>query len=219
MLATFDDEGDGPVSGVCNSASPAIAGRPIPSGSLAAFDGQTLAGQWELHLTDVARPDAGRLEEWCLLPTLLSSFCDTATGVPAAECASLNAFFTATDGWRWADHAGWFSAANVCQWRGVTCAGGHVSGLRLPGNGLNGALPPAIAGLPHLATLDLSGNAALRGPLPGGMTALALDLLWFNGTGLCAPPQPGFTAWLGGIDDLRVSGRTCGLMFIPLARR
>ncbi len=219
VRAIFDDEGDTPVAGVCNSAPPAVAGRPIPSGRLAVFDGAPVAGQWQLHVADFATPDSGRLVEWCLLPALVSSFCDTATGVPAAECASLNAFFTATDGWRWADHAGWFSAANVCQWRGVTCGGGHVTGLRLPGNGLVGALPPDIADLPQLQTLDLSGNAALRGPLPERMTGLALNLFWFNDTGLCAPPRPGFAAWLEGIDNLRASGRTCGLMFIPLARR
>lgn len=63
-------------------------------------------------------------------------------------------------------------------WRGVTCdAQGDITALSLPGCGLEGTLPAALAQLVQLKDLDLSGNA-LTGSIPqdwtvaGAFTAL-----------------------------------------------
>ncbi|MBK9758968.1 MAG: proprotein convertase P-domain-containing protein [Flavobacteriales bacterium] len=44
----------------------------IPSASLAAFNGQVLQGTWTLSVQDVAAPDVGTINSWCLIPTLSS---------------------------------------------------------------------------------------------------------------------------------------------------
>jgi len=217
--ALFDDEAGIPVDNACQPTPPAISGRLSPTEPLAAFDNGPLAGTWRLEVVDVAYLDTGRLQEWCLLPSLAMDMCDRVTDVPGAECAALDALFTATDGWNWDARAGWLDGTKACQWQGVSCAGGHVTALRLPDNGLTGPLPSAVGALSGLQALDLSGNVALTGPLPAALTALSLDQFYFNGTALCAPPDGDFTGWLNGIDDLRVSGNTCAQVFLPLTPR
>lgn len=215
----LDDEGDEPVATACSETPPAIGGALMPPEPLSAFDGQTLAGSWRLQVADQAPIDTGTLVEWCLLPSQVRSYCHTVTDVPAAECAVLESLFAATDGWRWGNRGGWLNNTQACQWHGVTCAGGHVTRLQLANNGLAGPLPAAMGRLERLQTLDLSGNAALTGPLPNTMTGLPLGRFWFNGTGLCAPAHGRFTDWLAGIDDLRGTGETCAQVFLPLMRR
>ena len=218
MDVTLDDEGNEPIGEACRNAVPGISGTLMPDEPLAAFDGGPIAGTWQLKVADVAFIDEGTLVEWCLRPSLATRFCDTVTDVPAAECAALEAVFTATDGWGWANHSGWLDGPQACQWRGVTCAGGHVTRLQLPDNDLTGTLPVAIAALSRLQQLDLSGNTALGGPLPTSLTALSLTRFWFDDTSLCAPALGGFAGWLMDIDDLRLSDRTCAQAFLPLAR-
>ncbi len=217
--ALFDDEADIPVGEACSSTPPAIGGRLSPTEPLAAFDNGPLAGTWRLSVEDLFFLRTGRLQAWCLLPSLAMDMCDRVTDISPAECAALDALFTATDGWNWANHAGWLDGTKACQWQGVSCTSGHVTALRLPGNDLTGPLPAAVGALSGLQALNLSGNAELSGPLPAALTALSLDQFYFNGTALCAPPGGGFTGWLNGIDDLRVSGNTCAQTFLPLTRR
>lgn len=73
-------------------------------------------------------------------------------------------------------------------WKGATCTGGAVTSLALPGLGLTGTLPPALAGLASLQSLDLSGNAFSGGiPQawlePAGFSQLASALLNANQLG------------------------------------
>ena len=217
--ALLDDEAGMRFGDTCNVTPPAISGRLSPATPLAVFDNQPLAGTWRLSVADLAYLRTGRLQAWCLLPSLAADFCDRVTDVPAAECAALDALFTATDGWRWTRHGGWFDSPQACQWQGVTCAAGHVSALRLPGNGLTGPLPAAVGALSQLRALDVSANAALAGPLPFALVTLPLNQFHFDGTGLCAPAGRDFTDWLAGIDDLKTSGVTCSQSFLPLLRR
>ena len=219
MDAILDDEADSSVTAECRGWSPAIGGAFIPQEPLGTFNGQTLTGTWRLQVDNIGTSDTGTLVEWCLLPSQATTFCRSVTDVPAAECTALESLFATTDGWRWGNRGGWLNNTQACQWHGVTCAGGHVTRLQLANNGLAGPLPAAIGGLPRLQTLDLSGNAALTGPLPNTMTALPLGRFWFNGTGLCAPAYDNFTDWLAGIDDLRGTGETCTRVFLPLTRR
>ena len=219
MAATLDDESGTTIAAACAATPPALSGFLRPEQPLRAFDGQPLAGTWQLQVADELPNDTGRLIEWCLLPSLATSWCASVTDVPAAECAALESIFVATDGWRWDNRAGWLDSTKACQWYGVTCAGGHVTALQLAGNELTGRLPAAVGGLTSLRSLDLSDNAALAGPLPNSLTALPLNRFWFDGTALCAPDYGRFGAWLAGIDDLRGTGETCGHLFLPLIRR
>lgn len=63
----YDTAGGGSVENQCSAVPPAIAGDRVPSpGLLAAFDGETLNGNWTLGITDAAAGDSGRLLNWCL---------------------------------------------------------------------------------------------------------------------------------------------------------
>lgn len=222
VAALFDDEGNVSIDNACipdSPVTPAVSGYPVPTQLLATFDGRWLAGEWQLSVADWAPQDIGTLVEWCLMPSLATHACSTISDVPAVECAALEAVFTAGDGWLWTENAGWLDDQQACRWHGVTCAGGHVTGLQLPGNGLSGQLPEAIGNLSRLATLDLSGNSALVGQLPDGLMALPLVRFWFDDTALCVPAHAAFAGWLSGIDDLMTSGRTCARSFVPLTKR
>ena len=80
--------------------------------------------------------------------------------------------------------------------------------LGIEGNDLTGPIPPELGNLTSLTELDFSGNSGLAGSLPIALTGLGrLQTLLAGGTDLCAPSNPDFQDWLGGIDRLRVA--TC----------
>lgn len=70
--ATMDDEATLPVEDQC-AAAPALGGFLIPQEPLSAFDGEDLAGEWTLNVSDNAGQDTGTLDEWCLFPTVPSA--------------------------------------------------------------------------------------------------------------------------------------------------
>ncbi|MCB8943212.1 MAG: proprotein convertase P-domain-containing protein [Ardenticatenaceae bacterium] len=75
MRAIVDDEAASAVETSCGTSNLALAGRyvggdPADNGLLTAFDGEDLAGEWELRVSDNAAGDSGTLQSWCLLPTL-----------------------------------------------------------------------------------------------------------------------------------------------------
>lgn len=81
--------------------------------------------------------------------------------------------------------------------------------LHLDHNELAGPVPPGFGAMSSLEELHLSHNAGMAGTLPGDLTALdQLDVLLAGGTGLCAPSDVGFQAWLEGIYKSRVA--SCG---------
>ncbi len=66
MQAYFNDEGNGPADCV----SPiAIEGNLTPETPLSAIDGELIASDWELIITDDAGGDNGVLNSWCLYIT------------------------------------------------------------------------------------------------------------------------------------------------------
>ena len=74
--------------------------------------------------------------------------------------------------------------------------------LRLGHNRLEGAVPARLAELTSLRELSLVNNPNLSGVLPASLTALRqLEALLAGGTALCAPPEPGFAAWLKGVPN------------------
>ena len=77
--------------------------------------------------------------------------------------------------------------------------------LFLDNNDLAGPLPPAFGRMSSLKRLGLTNNARMEGPLPHELTALVrLEAILAGGTQLCAPPDPGFQAWLARVHSRRV---------------
>ena len=85
----------------------------------------------------------------------------------------------------------------------------NLSELRLQDNSLAGPVPPELGGMTELRALVLTNNGGMSGALPRELTALGeLDALLAGGTDLCAPGDPTFLEWLGGVHKSRVA--SCG---------
>lgn len=93
--------------------------------------------------------------------------CRTVSGTTARECAALVALYNNTDGPNWKNRTNWlnFDANAPCNWYGVNCTDGHVSGLLLAANGLSGTIPYTIGHLSNVISLHLENNA-LVGKVP-----------------------------------------------------
>ena len=81
----------------------------------------------------------------------------------------------------------------------------NLESLLLDDNDLTGPVPPEFGGMSSLRRLSLTNNSGMSGALPAGLTALRLEALLAGGTDLCAPPDPGFQAWLEGVHRRRVA--------------
>ena len=76
--------------------------------------------------------------------------------------------------------------------------------LMLAGNPHTGMLPEEIGDMARLASLLLT-DSGLSGLLPATMTRLrGLSVLMLGGTGLCAPDDDDFRAWLNGVPKRRI---------------
>jgi len=121
---------------------------------------------------------------------------------------ALEALHRSTSGWR-AGH-NWLGGGSFCRWHGVGCEAGEVTSIDLGGGGLGGSLPPQLASLtslrtlnidesrlsgtlpaelgklPQLETLLLGGNPALSGTLPASLQSAGglLSVLDFSGSRL-----------------------------------
>ena len=81
-----------------------------------------------------------------------------------------------------------------------------VETLLLSNNSLTGSVPPEFAGMSSLQELSFTNNVAMSGPLPTALTALhQLGELQAAGTGLCAPADPDFLAWLERVHKRRIN--------------
>ncbi|GEM_PF-1892040 len=165
---------------------------------------------------------------WWIIPTAKAQTfsCSTVTEISAPECQALVALFNSTNGSAWRNNSGWLTTNAPCSWYGVTeCASGHVTGLDLQFNNLNGTLPAELGSLTSLQNLSLSSNnlvgalptqignlrnlhglglsfTALSGELPSSLTGLAqLQEFYFNNTNLCQPN--GLINWLNNIAGSR----------------
>ena len=141
---------------------------PLPIGSQAtAFEGTydrvTLLVA-HVHPTNTGR-GFGRF--------VLNSSWESASGLQGnfvRDLESLKALYDSTGGASWANRDGWsFAGAptpeELAMWHGVEIESGRVSGLRLNGNGLSGAIPDAIGDLSALQSLTLARDS-LRGAIP-----------------------------------------------------
>ncbi len=124
--------------------------------------------------------------------------------------AALTSFYNGTDGPNWYNRQNWLSRMPSGDWHGVsTDDNGLVTALNLADNNLNGSLPPILAILTELRSLNLSGNPSLTGPLPRSFLTLNIEVLHLTGTNLCVPADNEFQAWVRRITDAEVS--TCNV--------
>lgn len=67
---TADDEGNiADIENHCNGTDPWVSDSFVPTQALSAFDGEDLAGDWTLTVSDNAGGDTGTLNTWCIVPT------------------------------------------------------------------------------------------------------------------------------------------------------
>lgn len=117
----------------------------------------------------------------------------------AVDVAALETLYELNGGDGWTNRGGWFGGPVLEQWHGVTADSlGRVVALDLSRNGLAGRLHPVLARLEHMRELRIDGNA-LSGLLPLDLVRLPLTAFHYADTELCAPADPGFQAWLGGL--------------------
>ena len=118
----------------------------------------------------------------------------------------LSVIYDATGGPDWHNNVNWLSDLPTEQWYGVTTdSSGRVEGLELESNNLTGTLPGELGQLAMLRSLKLARNDQLTGPLPRELTGLDLETLLLEETGLCAPADDGFQAWLRGVSNSGVA--------------
>ena len=78
--------------------------------------------------------------------------------------------------------------------------------LDLSANRLSGALPQELGGLARLSGLVLNDNPRLAGPVPLSLGSLgSVGVFLAGGTGLCAPAEATFLAWLEGRPQRRLA--------------
>ena len=106
-----------------------------------------------------------RLDNVDPYPTDSNDTCYAVTEIPTAECENLLALYEQTNGHSWINKTGWKVTTHPCNWYGVSCRDGHVTGLTLHQNRLNGLMPPELGNLKNLEYLILWNNQ-LRGNIP-----------------------------------------------------
>ena len=132
-----------------------------------------------------------------------------------ADVAVLKSLYELASGSAWTESAGWLGDGGVEEWHGVSADSlGKVTELDLTGNGLAGRLPLNMGDLSRMTELRIGGNAELSGRLPPSLTSLSLRVLHYSETGLCAPGDTSFQAWLNAISSHAGTGE-CG----PLSDR
>ncbi len=139
--------------------------------------------------------------------------CSAVRDVTLQECQALVALYTSTGGSSWRTKTNWLTANTVCTWYGVSCSLGHVRGLTLTNNGLQGTLPSELGNLTSMQTLYLNNNAGLTGSLPSTLTSVPLTTFSYAGTGLCAPAGAAFQNWLRTVRTVSGTGLTCGVTY------
>jgi len=103
--------------------------------------------------------------------------------VPSAldlEKNALIALFDSTKGDSWS--VSWDTTEPVCDWHGVECVDGLISGLKLEFNNLQGTIPTEIGDLSNLQIINLKGNN-LSGNIPteiGRLSSLQELYLEYN---------------------------------------
>ena len=134
----------------------------------------------------------------------------------AIDVAVLTSLFEAAGGSGWGSSGGWLDDFALDDWYGVSADSlGRVTELDLTRNGLAGRMPSTLGELARLMELRIGGNGDLAGRLPLSLKFLPLHALHYSGTGVCAPVDEPFQAWLAGIGSHEGTGAECA----PLSDR
>lgn len=113
--------------------------------------------------------------------------CASQTEIPELECDGLVALYNGTGGASWHYNSAWLLTGSPCDWYGVACSDGSVTGLSLTSNNLSGAIPPTLGNLANLSQLSLGDNQ-LSGSIPPELweltklTGLSLSKNLLSGT-------------------------------------
>lgn len=107
-----------------------------------------------------------KLANYPYLLFFLFVFSSTINAQSYREFIALHDLYQKTNGEQW--NSSWNLDTPIDQWEGVTVKDGHVVGLDLSDNNLDGEIPMTLVNLRHLNHLNLSGNK-LTGKLPNGM--------------------------------------------------
>ena len=127
----------------------------------------------------------------------------------SGDAVALAAFYNATDGPNWSSNThNWLTDAPISDWGGVTVNGravGECVVTSLSGNQLSGTIPPELANLAHLESLNLYGNQ-LSGTIPAELGNLAnLEHLDLSGNRLSGT-IPAELGNLANLEHLDLSG-------------
>jgi len=126
-------------------------------------------------------------------PTPHPTSCHDVYEIPHGECDALVDLYNSTNGSGWSNHTNWLETITPCSWFGVRCRSGHVIGLELGYNHLDGTIPAAIGNLGQMEYLNLAGNH-LYGSLPstlGNMGNLAYLFIQENQLSGTLPAEMG----------------------------
>ena len=163
---------------------------PIP----ARFRGLTeLIGLFFTGNAGLCAPGTSEFVAWLSAIASQGPYCNE------TDADALSQLYQRTGGPNWTSTTGWLSTPALDEWYGVSADSlGRVLTLDLTSNGLAGPLPHAFGSLSEMTRLRISGNA-LTGRLPLGLARLTLTELDYSETGLCAPADEAFRAWLDAI--------------------
>ncbi len=122
----------------------------------------------------------------------------TVTVVRSADWGVLEILYDELDGDNWTDNTNWKTDEPLDEWSGVSTEGGRVVALELSENQLTGEVPPELADLSYLETLNLGSNQ-LTGEIPPELGDLSyLERLQLSGNSLTGaiPPELGGLSYL-----------------------
>ena len=155
----------------------------------------------------VCVPGTSAFAEW--LEGIENHDADAASSCNATDVAALESLYEATGGAGWTQSGGWLGEDAVAAWYGVTADSlGRVTELDLARNALTGRLPAQLGELSRMTILRIGGNV-LADRLPRTLARLSLRELHYADTGLCAPAEAAFQAWLSGIPSHEGTGVQC----------
>ncbi|UJH66464.1 leucine-rich repeat domain-containing protein [Allomuricauda sp. SCSIO 65647] len=117
-----------------------------------------------------------RLRKIAFVLVFVFTLTSTISAQTYREFVALVEVYRNTKGYNWTES--WDLNTPMTAWKGVTIKDGHVVGLDLSNNNLEGKIPLTLVNLKHLKHLDLSGNK-LKGRLPGGIGRMT-QLYTFN---------------------------------------